>query len=159
MSCVYCEEERNLFASAEGRACDIDEVAVGRLCFLSKDKQPKESHAIVVTFDNGDYCYTKDIAARSSTMPPSRTGWRCCMGISKWKHPIKYLRLVTTPTCETCGHCVKGGFFSEDKCTCEKYLEHTNRLNCTGYTLADVSLVRGTRWCDFEPIDEDGDES
>lgn len=45
MSCVYCEEERNLFASAEGRACDIDEVAVGRLCFLSKDKQPKESHA------------------------------------------------------------------------------------------------------------------
>lgn len=61
MSCVYCEEEWNLFASAEGRACDIDEVAVGRLCFLSKDKQPKESHAIVVTFDNGDYCYTKDI--------------------------------------------------------------------------------------------------
>ena len=61
MSCQYCEEERNLFASAEGRACDIDEVAVGRLCFLSKDKQPKESYAIVVTFDNSDYCYTKDI--------------------------------------------------------------------------------------------------
>lgn len=26
MSCVYCEEERNLFASAEGRACDIEPI-------------------------------------------------------------------------------------------------------------------------------------
>ena len=80
------------------------------------------------------------------------------MTIKAWRHPIKYLRLVTTPTCETCWHCIKGGSFSEDKCTCEKYLEHANRLECARYTLAHVSLVRGTRWCDFEPIEEETDE-
>lgn len=41
---------------------------------------------------------------------------------------------------------------------CEKYLEHTNRLNGTRYTRAEVRLVRGTRWCDFGPIEEDEDE-
>ena len=61
MSCEYCEEGRSLFAHAEGRACDIDEVAVERLCFLSEDKPPKEPYAIVVAFDNSDYCYTKGI--------------------------------------------------------------------------------------------------
>lgn len=34
MSCEYCEEGRTLFASAEGRACDIDDISVERLCVL-----------------------------------------------------------------------------------------------------------------------------
>lgn len=82
------------------------------------------------------------------------------MRISKWKHPIKYLRLVTTPTCDKCEHFMRAHYPSgNDHCLCEKYLEHTNRLNGTRYTRAEVRLVRGTRWCDFGPIDEDGDES
>lgn len=47
--------------------------------------------------------------------------------ISKWRHPIKYLRLVTTPTCGRCKHFVLGIALSKDRCTCEKYLEHANR--------------------------------
>lgn len=37
MSCEYCEEGRTLFASAEGRACDIDDISVERLCMLGKE--------------------------------------------------------------------------------------------------------------------------
>ena len=54
------------------------------------------------------------------------------MTISKWKHPIKYLRLVTTPTCDKCKHFVCGIALSKDRCTCEKYLEHANRLEVVG---------------------------
>ncbi|WP_449135562.1 hypothetical protein [Senegalimassilia anaerobia] len=78
--------------------------------------------------------------------------------ISKWKHPIRYWRLVTTPTCEKCKHHVCGIALSKDRCTCEKYLEHANRLNGTEYRVAEINLVRGTRWCDFEPIEEGDDE-
>lgn len=81
--------------------------------------------------------------------------------ISKWKHPIKYLRLVTTPTCDKCGNHVAASMFNGHMvcCTCERYLEHTNRLNGTEYTKALACNVRGTRWCDFEPIEEeDADE-
>lgn len=78
--------------------------------------------------------------------------------ISKWKHPIKYLRLVTTPTCDKCKHYVCASAFSNEKCTCEKHLEHINRIEGTSYKWANISLVRGTRWCDFEPIEEDADD-
>lgn len=78
--------------------------------------------------------------------------------ISKWRHPIKYLRLVTTPACNTCCHFARGLSFDWDKCTCKKYLEHINRLGGTRYDRANVGLVRGTRWCDFEPIEEDAEE-
>lgn len=79
------------------------------------------------------------------------------MTIKAWKHPIRYWRLVTTPTCEKCKHCVLGITLSKDRCTCEKYLEHANRLEGGRYRWSEIGLVRGTRWCDFEPIEEDGD--
>ena len=41
MSCEYCEEGRTLFASAEGRACDIDDISVERLCVLGKEGRRK----------------------------------------------------------------------------------------------------------------------
>lgn len=80
------------------------------------------------------------------------------MTISKWRHPIRYWRLVTTPTCETCGHYVRSVIPSKSRCACKKYLEHANRLNGTEYRVAEISLVRGTRWCDFEPIEEETDD-
>ena len=80
--------------------------------------------------------------------------------VSKWKHPIKYLRLVTTPTCDKCRSYRAGTISTGHKgcCTCERYIEHRNRLNGTEYTKSLVSNVRGTRWCRFEPIEEDADE-
>ena len=79
------------------------------------------------------------------------------MTIKAWKHPIRYWRLVTTPTCDKCKHFVCVIALSKDRCTCEKYLEHANRLEGGRYRWSEIGLVRGTRWCDFEPIEEDGD--
>lgn len=62
MSCEYCEEGRTLFASAEGRACDIDDISVERLCVLGKEGPAKEPYVIGISLYNGDYCYTKDIS-------------------------------------------------------------------------------------------------
>lgn len=79
------------------------------------------------------------------------------MTIKAWKHPIRYWRLVTTPTCDKCKHFVCGIALSKDRCTCEKYLERANRLEGGRYRWSEIGLVRGTRLCDFEPIEEDGD--
>lgn len=81
------------------------------------------------------------------------------MTIKAWKHPIRFRRLVTTPTCEKCMNYRAGSISTGHRgcCVCERYLEHTNRLEGTVYTKALTCNVRGTRWCDFEPIEEDGD--
>lgn len=80
--------------------------------------------------------------------------------ISKWKHPIKYLRPVTTPTCDKCVNYVAASIFTGHKgcCVSERYLEHANRLEGTVYKKSHVCNVRGTRWCDFKPIEEETDE-
>ena len=77
-----------------------------------------------------------------------------------WKHPIRYWRLVTTPTCDKCRDYIAPTMFNGHRvcCVCERYLEHTNRLEGTEYTKALARNVRGTRWCRFEPIEEDADE-
>lgn len=79
------------------------------------------------------------------------------MRISKWKNPIRYWRLVTTPTCDKCVNYRIGSISTGHKgcCVSERYLEHANRLEGTLYTKALVCNVRGTRWCDFEPIGEE----
>ena len=73
--------------------------------------------------------------------------------IKAWKHPIKYLRLVTTPTCDKCRNYIapKRSNGYRVCCTCERYLEHTNRLEGTECTKALAHNVRSTRWCRFEP--------
>lgn len=80
--------------------------------------------------------------------------------ISRWRHPIKYLRLVTTPTCDTCRNNGKGSRPGEYRefCMSKRYLEHEARLLGVSRECAPTSLVRGTRWCDFEPIEDDADE-
>lgn len=55
MSCEYCEGGRTLFASAEGRACDIDDISVERLCVLGKEGPAKEPYVIGISLYNGDY--------------------------------------------------------------------------------------------------------
>lgn len=82
------------------------------------------------------------------------------MTIKAWTHPIKYLRLVTTPTCCNRVNYEAASMFNGYRayCTCERYIEHINRLNGTEYTRSLVSNARGTRWCDFEPIEEDSNE-
>lgn len=42
-------------------------------------------------------------------------------------------------------------------CASRRYLEHVNRLRGTNHGIALARDVRGTRWCDFEQI-EDGDD-
>ena len=60
------------------------------------------------------------------------------MTISKWRHPIRYWRLVTTPTCDKCMNYRAGSISTGHRgcCVCERYLEHTNRLEGTAYTKA-----------------------
>lgn len=59
-----------------------------------------------------------------------------------FNHPIIYLRRLKTPTCKTCAN-YSIQFFSP-VCTCAKYLEHYNRLNCTSVEYAILDDVRGT---------------
>lgn len=65
-----------------------------------------------------------------------------------FNHPIIYLRRLKTPTCKTCAN-YSVQFFSP-ACTCAKYLEHYNRLNCASVEYAILDGVRGTRFCEYE---------
>lgn len=65
-----------------------------------------------------------------------------------FNHPIINLRRLKTPTCKTCAN-YSIQFFSP-VCTCAKYLEHYNRLNCTSVEYAILDDVRGTRFCEYE---------
>lgn len=44
------------------------------------------------------------------------------------------------------------------RCASRRYIEHVNRLRRTNHGIALAHDVRGTRWCDFEPIEEDCDD-
>ena len=63
-------------------------------------------------------------------------------------HPIIYLRRLKTPPCITCAN-YSVQFFSP-ACTCAKYLERYNRLNCTNISSTLLENVRGTRFCEYE---------
>lgn len=65
-----------------------------------------------------------------------------------FNHPIIYLRRLKTPTCKTCAN-YSVQFFSP-ACTCAKYLEHYNRLNCASVEYVILDDVRGTRFCEYE---------
>lgn len=82
------------------------------------------------------------------------------MTISKWKHHIRYWRLVTTPTCDKCRNCRGASMVAtyNYRCASRRYLEHVNRLRGTNHGIAFAHDVRGTRWCDFEQIEEDSDD-
>lgn len=82
------------------------------------------------------------------------------MTISKWRRPIKYLRPVTTPTCNKYGNCRGASMIAtyNYRCASRRYLEHVNRLRRTNHGIALARDVRGTRWCDFEPVEEEVDD-
>lgn len=65
-----------------------------------------------------------------------------------FNHPIIYLRRLRTPTCNTCAN-YSVQFFNP-ACTCAKYLEHYNRLNCASVKYAILDDVRGTRFCEYK---------
>lgn len=58
-------------------------------------------------------------------------------------NPIKRMiinyRRLRIPTCATCAKCV--GYHGEPRCTSARYLEHTNRLNCTNHAYALLENV------------------
>ena len=60
------------------------------------------------------------------------------MMIKAWKHPIKYLRLVTTPTCDKCRNCRGASMITtyNYRCASRRYLEHVNRLRGTNHGIA-----------------------
>lgn len=67
-------------------------------------------------------------------------------------NPIKRMiinhRRLRTPTCKTCtNYAVQ---FFQPACTCAKYLEHYNSLNCASVEYAILDDVRGTRFCEYE---------
>lgn len=67
-----------------------------------------------------------------------------------FKHPIKYLRLITTPKCSTCKNCVRDNRYYNPRCSSRWAVERCNRLNADNMTSVPVSYVRGTRFCDYE---------
>ena len=84
------------------------------------------------------------------------------MRISKWKHLIKHWRCVHTPSCRECRHVVVTPFFESSNYGCANLpgIDYVERTRCVHHDELDASSVRGTRWCDFEPIEdeEDSDE-
>ena len=68
----------------------------------------------------------------------------------KMPHPVRRVRCLLTPPCSECSNC-KHVFFGEiPKCCSNKYLDYTERTTAIRYRSPDVTLVRGTRHCEFE---------
>lgn len=82
------------------------------------------------------------------------------MTIKVWKHPIKYWRCVHTPSCRECRHATLdlGRGCSHYGCTNQRVTDYTERTRGVRYDEFNASSVRGTRWCDFEPIVEGADD-
>lgn len=79
------------------------------------------------------------------------------MRISKWKHPIRHWRCVHTSPCRECKHAtldLRRGC-SHYGCTNPRVISYTERTSGVHYNELDASSVRGTRWCDFKPIDDE----
>ena len=82
------------------------------------------------------------------------------MRVSKWKHPIRHWRCVHTSSCRECKHATLdlGRGCSHYGCTNPRVIGYTERTSGVHYDELDASSVRGTRWCDFEPIEEGDDD-
>lgn len=81
------------------------------------------------------------------------------MRISKWKHPIRHWRCVHTPPCRECKHATLdlGRGYSLYGCTSPRVIGYTERTSGVHYDELNASSVRGTRWCDFKPIEEESE--
>ena len=75
------------------------------------------------------------------------------MSIVKIMREIKASR---TPACSKCKHCIPEDYGDVYLCARQEYLEHAERIDCRRWANARATLVRGTRWCRFEPIEEEG---
>ncbi len=58
MSCMYCDDDRDLFAGAEGMGCAIESIRIERVCYLPADEgEPPESQArIFISVGGGEAC-------------------------------------------------------------------------------------------------------
>lgn len=73
--------------------------------------------------------------------------------------PIRRLRKLLTPPCRTCEHYMPPVLKKHGYCYSEKYLDYTERVSGCRYDRAENTLVRGTRFCTYEPkeaTDADG---
>lgn len=68
--------------------------------------------------------------------------------------PIRHLRKLLTPPCRTCGHYMKPVLREKGYCYSEKYLSHRERVSGVRYDRAENTLVRGTRFCTYEPKED-----
>ena len=66
------------------------------------------------------------------------------------KNHLKIIRLITTPPCSQCKNCGVVVLGEIPYCSCEKYLDHEERVSAIRYKRASCDLVRGTRFCRFE---------
>lgn len=67
--------------------------------------------------------------------------------------PIRRIRMALTPPCRYCAHCVGFAYGRYQKCDCDKFLDHVERLKIVRYASVDAGLVRGTRYCRFERVE------
>lgn len=68
-------------------------------------------------------------------------------------HPIRHIRMIMIPPCRECSyHSVDyvGICGGSHVCSCEKYLDRYEKLNCIRLKFALCEVVRGTRFCDFK---------
>lgn len=58
MSCEYCEEEHDLFSTAEDFGCMVHGITIQGVCYLPPEKEkPAESQRrIFIEVDNGEAC-------------------------------------------------------------------------------------------------------
>lgn len=69
-------------------------------------------------------------------------------------NPIRHLRKLLTPPCSACRHYGPDYMHNSGSCYSKRFLDHEERVSGMKYTCAENTLVRGTRFCTYEPKGE-----
>lgn len=58
MSCEYCEEEHDLFSTAQDMGCMVNGITLAGFCYLPADESrpPVSQHRIVIEVNDGEAC-------------------------------------------------------------------------------------------------------
>lgn len=68
-------------------------------------------------------------------------------------NPIRLIRAMRTPPCRICKHCTGFEYGKYPFCDSDGYLERIERMTGIRYKRAEVTVVRGGRYCHYLPVD------
>lgn len=70
-------------------------------------------------------------------------------------NPVRYIRVGLMPPCSQCKHCGEVILRKSLPCYSTKVLDHYERTTGIKYEYLDNTFVRGTRFCTFEPREDE----